>query len=343
MGEGEDLFRQIAAAGRRVDPRLSDRDVARLVAAARRRRERRAAMRRAVLAAGATGCLALIWVLAAHRVRHTPRVDADPIVRLSDGSTAAPLDTESQIDVVEDGANQVRLSLVRGRGRFQVVPRPQRTFLVRAGDVTVTVVGTVFTVERVADRVGVAVQRGTVHVDWKSGSAPVTAGQSGWFPPLVTAPDRPAAMPSVARGGPAPSAKVASQVTARDRRRGAAAELLLAADRARLSGHPDEGAELLRKLLHDHPRDPRVPLAAFTLGRLLLMELGRPAEAAIAFAEARRVAPAGPFAADALAREVEALSKAGMATDAQARAREYQNLYPNGRRTETIRTAGGIK
>jgi transmembrane sensor len=355
MGEGEDLFQQIAAAGRRIDPGLSDRDVERLVAAARRRRDRRAAMLRAVLAAGAAGCLALIAAVAFHRVRHAPvaepvapaqaaaPVDTNPVLRLADGSTAAPLDPESQIDVVEDATNRVRLSLVRGRGRFEVVPRPQRAFVVRAGDVTVTVVGTVFTVERVADRVGVTVQRGTVRVDWKSGSTPVTAGQSGWFPPLVTAADKPAAPPIGARGVRGASTKLASGATARDGRGRSAAELLLDADRARLSGHPDEGVELLRKLLRDHPRDPRAPLAAFTLGRLLLVELGRPAEAATAFAQARQIAPAGPFAEDALAREVEALSNAGMAAAAQARARDYERLYPNGRRTETVRTAGGIK
>ena len=239
-------------------------------------------------------------------------VDTNPVLRLADGSTAAPLDPESQIDVVEDATSRVRLSLVRGRGRFEVVPRPQRAFVVRAGDVTVTVVGTVFTVERVADSVGVTVQRGTVRVDWKSGSTPLTAGQGGWFPPLVTAgasqPGRP-----VVRA--VPHLHHQSRVRGQRARRGggSAADLLLAADGARLSGHPDEGVELLRKLLRDQPRDPRAPLAAFTLGRLLLVELGHPAEAATAFAQARRIAPAGPFAEDALAREVEALSKAGMA------------------------------
>ena len=134
MSNGEDLFRQIAGAGGRIDPRLSDRDVERLVAAARRRRERRASVRRAVLAAGATACLALTGALAVHRVRRPPvaevptasqaarPTDNKAIVRLSDGSTAVPLDAETQIDVVEDGSNRVKLSLVRGRGRFQVTP-----------------------------------------------------------------------------------------------------------------------------------------------------------------------------------------------------------------------------
>ena len=117
----------------------------------------------------------------------------------------------------------------------------------------------------------------------------------------------------------------------------------MAADRARLAGHADEGAELLRRLLREHADDPRAPLAAFTLGRLLLMELGRPAEAAATFAQVRRLSPHGPFAEDSLAREVEALGKAGLAADARARAEQYQRLYPNGRRMATVRAAGGTK
>jgi len=49
--------------------------------------------------------------------------------------------------------------------------------------------------------------------------------------------------------------------------------------------------------------------AAFTLGRVLLDELGRPSEAVDAFPLAR--SSGGPLAEDALAREVEALSRAG--------------------------------
>ncbi|HVZ89391.1 MAG TPA: FecR domain-containing protein, partial [Polyangia bacterium] len=295
----------------------------------------------------------LSGTLAVHRFRKTPAAplatsapatppaETGATVQLSDGSTATPLDDESQIDVLEDGVDRVRLSLARGRGHFQVTPRPQRTLTVRAGDVTVTVVGTVFTVERVADRVGVAVQRGAVRVDWKSGSTRVVAGQSGWFPPLVTAADE---QPEPSRA--AHRVRSAGKVlpgAAHDAGGGAAAELLVAADRARLSAHPEEGAALLQKLLREYPNDARAPLAAFTLGRLLLMELGRPAEAAAAFAEVRRIAPAGPFAEDALAREVEALSKAGLVADARARAREYQERYPNGRRIETVRASGGIQ
>jgi len=346
MSDGQDLMRRIAGAGGRIDPGLSDREVERLVAGARRRRQRRARMRRAALAVGAAVSLALTGGLVVfHHGGHAPGPEmaavpenapaphTERILRLSDGSTAVPLDAETQLELLEERPERVTLSLMRGRARFQVTPQPKRAFLVHAGDVRVTVVGTVFTVERVADRVGVAVERGIVRVDWDAGSALVNAGQSGWYPPLIATPH----LPRTRR------ANSVSLASAHEEKGEAAAQLLMAADRARLSGRADEGAELLRKLLREHPNDPRAPLAAFTLGRLLLMELGSPDEAAAAFAQARRVAPSGPFAEDALAREVEALSKAGRQVDARTRAEEYQHLFPNGRRMATVRTAGEIK
>ena len=119
--------------------------------------------------------------------------------------------------------------------------------------------------------------------------------------------------------------------------------MLVAADKARISGHVEQAADLLRRLLREHRTDARAPLAAFTLGRMLLMELERPLEAAAAFAEARRLSPGGPFAEDALAREVEAFSKAGATTQAHDSAEEYLRLYPEGRRAATVRVMGGIK
>jgi transmembrane sensor len=100
---------------------------------------------------------------------------------------------------------------------------------------------------------------------------------------------------------------------------------------------------LLRQLLSEYPHDPRAPLAAFTLGRMLLIELGRPREAASAFAEVRQLAPDGPFAEDALAREVEAWRKAGDQDQVRAKARLYLRLYPGGRRIESIKGLGGLE
>ena len=117
--------------------------------------------------------------------------------------------------------------------------------------------------------------------------------------------------------------------------------LLAAADAARLQGRAQEGAALLRRIVQQHRADPRAPLAAFTLGRLLLMELAQPRQAAAAFADARALAPHGPFAEDALAREVEAWAKAGDDAKARARAQDYLRAYPSGRRVPAVRALGG--
>ncbi len=120
------------------------------------------------------------------------------------------------------------------------------------------------------------------------------------------------------------------------------AELLLAADVARLSRHPDQALGPLRRVLEAHAKDPRAPLAAFTLGRVLLDDLGRPKEAAAAFERARGLAPEAPLAEDALAREVEALSRA-QSPEAKARADLFVQRYPSSPRLRAVRHFGGLK
>jgi transmembrane sensor len=120
-----------------------------------------------------------------------------------------------------------------------------------------------------------------------------------------------------------------------------AGDLLLASDVARLSRHPAESVTLLRRLLADHERDARAPSAAFTLGWLLMNELGRPREAAIAFVKAEALAPGGNLAEDALARSVEAWSRAGESMQAKAGLQRYQKAYPRGRHRATLQELVG--
>ncbi|MFZ5891553.1 MAG: FecR domain-containing protein [Myxococcota bacterium] len=120
-------------------------------------------------------------------------------------------------------------------------------------------------------------------------------------------------------------------------------DLLFAADVARLSGHPALAVPRLERVLRGYANDSRAPLAAFTLGRTLLDSLGRPREAADAFARARRLSPKGALAQDALAREVESWSRAGESTLARERALEYLQKYPGGRREKAVRYHGGLE
>jgi transmembrane sensor len=119
-------------------------------------------------------------------------------------------------------------------------------------------------------------------------------------------------------------------------------DLLLAADVLRLSGHPEQAVPLLRTVFTRHARDPRAPLAAFTLGRVLLDSLGQPREAAVAFRQAQALAPMGVLNEDALAREIEALSRAADTSLAQERAQTYLKKYPSGSKVRAVRMYGGL-
>jgi transmembrane sensor len=120
-------------------------------------------------------------------------------------------------------------------------------------------------------------------------------------------------------------------------------DLLLAADAARLSRHPRQAVEPLRRLVREHARDPRATLAAFTLGRLLLDDLGDPRQAAGAFARVQELDPSGQLAQDALGREVEAWAQAGEVAKARERALRYLERYPDGRRVRAVRRHGGLE
>jgi transmembrane sensor len=106
--------------------------------------------------------------------------------------------------------------------------------------------------------------------------------------------------------------------------------LMEAADAARLSHHPKAALGFLRSVVSSHATSPLAPQAAFMSGQLL-ERLGVPLEAADAFKTARELAPAGSLAEDALAREVEAWSKAGRIAEARRSARVYEQRYPGGR------------
>jgi transmembrane sensor len=116
------------------------------------------------------------------------------------------------------------------------------------------------------------------------------------------------------------------------------AELLLAADVARLDGQPQRAVELLRKLCARFPHDRRAPVAAFTLGRVLLDDLGRLEEAAIAFEQASALWPSGPLAESALARAVDAYERSGRVERAESLAKLSLSRFPRGRYAHDMRS-----
>jgi transmembrane sensor len=328
------------------------------------RRRRRRSVTRAVVAT--TTSLALIIVGATLALRHPTRQTtttvptlADRVVRFTDGSTATPTSDESSMRVAASLPDRAVVELTRGGARFAVAKRPERVFRVEAGPVAVEVLGTQFAVERLDQRVRVSVTEGRVRVQWSTGVRELTTGESDEFPPSAAAPAPVTSPPTRRSAGARPAA---SDLTWRDLAhqgeydrayeilhrtsppvKDEAAELLLAADVQRLSHHPAEAVAPLQRIARDHASDPRAPLAAFTLGRVLLEELGRPVEAAQAFARAEALAPDGQLAQDAVAREVEALSRAGEMILARQRAEEYVRRYPDGRKIRSVRRFGGLE
>ena len=351
MNDDKALLERLGRVGAHIAPELTDREVERLVAGGLRRRRQKNVVRgaAALVLVGALAA-ALVFMRAPHSPRSvSPEMVAIPTsvppvqpLHFGDGSMATPLDPGAVLSVVHDAPDKVVLDLLRGRARFEVVSRHDRPFVIQSGSVRVSVVGTLFTVERVADRVGVSVERGTVRVDWGTGGEDLSDGHSGWYPPLVIR-TSPSVSADVRPGPPKLHLPASAEAPSGTMAPETAETLLQAADRSRIEGRPEQGAALLRRVLREHRGDPRAPLAAFTLGRVLLMELGQPREAAAAFAEVRTLAPGTEFAEDALAREVEAWKRAGDRGSARARAQEYIRLYPEGLRAEAVKAFGGIE
>lgn len=275
-------------------------------------------------------------------------------MQFEDGSRIELLDAAARVVVDEVTPARIAVRLLAGRVRVDVVHRPERAFRVECGAVTVSVLGTAFELERDGERTHVSVLRGRVAVDATDESRQLAAGEAGWFPsrldrtPLGALP-RPAAKPSALEPNWQRQAKhghfkrafelmpAAPEALADD-----VEVLLLAADAARLSGHPAQALPYLRRVIERHPQDSRASLAAFTLGGVLLNQLDRPREADAAYARARSLALSPALAQDALARQVEAAQRAGDAERMRELAREYLRRYPDGRRVQWVRDTSGL-
>jgi transmembrane sensor len=313
-------------------------------------------------------CLALVG--SGPRALSGPPALAASSTTFSDGSIAEMSSGESRLRIDQETPLRVVTTLTGG-ARFKVVHKPERTFEVRAGDVRVRVLGTTFSVEQLpSGQTQVLVEHGRVEVGWLGGSTVLESGHGGTFPPSPGSelePEEPSAAPPPSSDPSASSATpTARTVTPRpspagedwreharagdyarayqelharggESVRDEAGDLMLAADVARLSAHPQDAVRPLREVCDRHPNDRSAPVAAFTLGRVLLDDLGRPAEAAAAFRKAYALWPGGPLADDALAREASAWDGAGRSKDARAAAEEYLGRYPQGRQAAAMR------
>jgi transmembrane sensor len=269
---------------------------------------------------------------------------------------ATPLTADTELVVDPQGAGRAFV-LRRGSARF-VVPHDERhAFRLRAGPLIIEDLGTVFTVSQLSnDQFDVDVREGQVAVLCQASRVELGGGQRQTFtcrepgPVAVAQPEMvaerqhakaPPAWRILAERGQYHRAYDVLHSEGKAVVHDEPNELLLAADTARLSGHPSEAVPYLRRILLQHGSDPRAHLVAFTLGRVLLDELGQPAAAAEAFARAR--VRNAPLAEDALAREIEAWARAGDAGRAHTLALEYQRNYPQGRRLRQVAKFGGLE
>lgn len=294
--------------------------------------------------------------------------------------TEARIEKGTQLDVREQTRARVVVAIRTGAALFRVRHDPTRLFRVEAGDVAIEDLGTTFEVKRQDRGVFVAVSEGAVTVSFPEhgtrGNRTLRAGESGVYPPVRAADD----VSSMAAAAPIPAAGESAPASVSARERPAVAEpklpadwrelaragkhrqayellaptafrevrddpadILLASDVARLSRHSGEAVALLRKLLARHSPDPRAPSAAFTLGWLLMNDLGRHAEAAQAFARAEVLAPRGNLAEDAAARAVEAWSRAGNVSRANTEFARYKRAYPAGRHLAMLQRLVGTR
>ena len=96
---------------------------------------------------------------------------------LADGSRIETARATELAPTQNDGSH-FGLRLARGRATFDVVPGGPRAWIIDAGSVKVTVLGTKFTVDRSDQRVRVDVERGHVRVTTPAGERELKAGES---------------------------------------------------------------------------------------------------------------------------------------------------------------------
>lgn len=279
-------------------------------------------------------------------------------VALDDGSQMI-IGAGSEMEILANDGGRFVTVLRRGSCHFAVKPGGPRRWTIETDLATVEVVGTVFTVRRSRDGLDVSVDRGVVlvHGERVPGRvARVRAGERFVLADPASAPaarapsgaaaTQPAVLPTgIEDAQEAPRRAVAEAPRGNARRDAPVAEntgdvddaKFAAADAARAAGRFDDAARLFAEVMHESPNEPRGALAAFSLAKLELDQLGRPDRAADTFAwVVERGAPRG-LVEDAQARRIEALGRAGRAEDAAAEARAYELRWPQGRRLTEVR------
>lgn len=297
-----------------------------------RKFKRRRTQKRMMLVSGlllVSGLAAqMVFRQESHVVQSTTVAQGDR--RWSDGSVAW-LTSNTDLVTETETAEKITHRLRRGRARFEVTHKPQRIFRVDAENVSVEVLGTIFTVERdeATQNILVSVERGLVRVRQFDQEHLLRAGQSLTFTNRIEEPVPPPSFdeaPPPATITPSrknkPSKSSATQLSV--------AELWQQVDLARQEKQADVAVKYLQQLIERFPNDSRAALAAMTLGRIFLDDLHKPEAAAQAFARVEKLSGHNNLAEDALARRAEAYKQAGRPDQSRAAATLYLERYARG-------------
>lgn len=292
---------------------------------------------------------------------------------MDDGS-ALSMDDGARLEVLQNGAREVVLLLREGHVELSVAPEAQRKWTIDCGVATVEVVGTRFLLDREGERLRVEVLEGVVVVRGEqvpsglqriahggslelTSPLPQSAPRVGQIDDIEEEADElvddieeeadEPATPSVTRETWHQAAREREfdrayemlqprGVAAASRSARSVGDLLVLADVARNSGHPEEAVFPLEIVLSEHPRDSRAPLSAFTLGRLCLERLGRPRRAARAFDRAIDLGLPEALVEDALHLRVVSLLRAGDRDGARRAGQAYLSRFPNGPHAQAV-------
>ena len=287
-----------------------------------------------------------------------------PVVQSLGDNSEVTLGESTHVEVLRQTTTQMLMALRRGSAHFDIRPGGDRAWVVECGRVAVEVVGTEFTLDRNERRLSVKVQRGRVLVHGELVPDTVqalTAGQELMIPyaesrnvtPESSATAQSEAVPSESTVVRVPSRQENADWRSAARQKDWArawrtlgadgigreasrsddvSDLLALADVARLSGHPREAVLPLQQIMAGHSGDSRAAIAAFTLGKIQLDQLGEPAAAAGAFERALSSNLPGSLAEDTLARLVLAYARAHDSARARAAAERYRTQFPKGHR-----------
>lgn len=232
--------------------------------------------------------------------------DGEPMIWLLPDGSRLTFQPDTRWEPLSVSPTDLISSLRRGSTLFEVKPGGPRRWVIQAGPVSIEVIGTVFTVERDEKRVAIAVERGAVLVRGEPVPDKVQKLIAGQRIEVSLVDERRA---NDEESKPSASAETPG---AREPQR-----LLALADGARLSGHPADAVPPLERLIKEHPERPEAALAAVTLGRIFLDQLGRPRDAARAFERALALGAPQGLRGDVQARLVEAYERAGDAVAAE--------------------------